>query len=110
MFADHYILKAQTARYCGNRIMGLEDMSGRLTRKELKNLYMARIDCHLIHGCKVSPDSESIHVKKLCQVQVSFIRHMLNLHSRSKIAPLLTKTGLVPLRVRRFQIVLGYLC
>jgi hypothetical protein len=110
MFADHYTLKAQTARYCGHRIMGLEDMTGRLTPKELKNLYMARIDCHLIHGCEVSPDSESIHVRKLCKVQVSFIRHMLNLHSRSMIAPLFTETGLVPLRVRRFQIVLSHLC
>jgi hypothetical protein len=33
MFADHHILKAQTARYCGHRIMGLEDMTGRLTPK-----------------------------------------------------------------------------
>lgn len=35
---------------------------------------------------------------------------MLNVHSRSMIAPLFTETRLVPLRVRRFQIVLSHLC
>jgi ribonuclease HI len=109
MFADHYIAKARTARYCGHRIMGIEDMTGRLNPKDLKQLYMARVDCHLIHGCEIAPDSETVHVKKLCKVQISFIRHILNLHSRSMIAPLFTETGLTPLRVRRFLLVLTHL-
>jgi hypothetical protein len=43
--------------------MAVEDMTGRLTLKEVKELYMARVDCHLIHGCEIMPDSEDIHLK-----------------------------------------------
>ncbi|KAJ7601403.1 hypothetical protein DFH06DRAFT_1026134 [Mycena polygramma] len=109
MFEDHYKAKASTARYCAHRIMGLEDSTGRLTPKELKPLYMGRVDCHLTHGCEVSPDSEDIHVKELCAVQVDFLRQMLNVHSHSSLAPLFTETGIMPLRVRRFLILLVYL-
>jgi hypothetical protein len=100
ILAAHYIAKARTARYCGHRIMAVEDMTGRLTPKELKELYMARVDCHLIHGCELSPNSEDVHVKQLSKVQVRFIRQMLNLHSRSSIVALFTETGIIPLRVR----------
>jgi hypothetical protein len=72
-------------------------------------LYMARVDCHLTHGCEISPDCEDVHVKQLCEVQVSFIRQMLNLHGRSMIIPLYTETGIVPLQVRRFILALGYM-
>jgi hypothetical protein len=58
--------------------MAVEDMTGRLTPKELKELYMAR-NCHLIHGCEIMPDSEDIHLKRLSQVQISFIRGVLTL-------------------------------
>lgn len=109
MFEDHYKAKASTARYCAHRIMGIEDSTGRLTPKELKTLYMARVDCHLIHGCEVSPDCEDTHVKELCAVQVDFLRQMLNVHSQSLLAPLFTETGIMPLRIRRFMILLVYL-
>jgi hypothetical protein len=55
MFADNYKAKASTARYCAHRITGIEDSAGRLTPKQFKDVYMARLDCHLIHGCEVSP-------------------------------------------------------
>lgn len=50
------------------------------------------------------PDSEDIHLKQLSQVQIRFIRNMLNLHPRSMIAPLFTGTGIIPLRVRRLLV------
>ncbi|KAJ7614279.1 hypothetical protein DFH06DRAFT_921978, partial [Mycena polygramma] len=106
MFSDHYKAKARTARYCGRRIMGIEDMTGRLSPRELKHIYSGRMDCHLTHGCEISPDSEDVHVKQLCKVQISFLRQMLNLHRRSMIAPLFTETGIMPLRVRRLLLVL----
>ena len=71
--AAHYQAKARAARYCGHRIMAIEDMTGRLTPKELKELYMARVDCHLIHGCEISPDSEDVHVKQLSKVQTWWV-------------------------------------
>ncbi|KAJ7123418.1 hypothetical protein C8R44DRAFT_875615 [Mycena epipterygia] len=109
MLAAHYKAKACTAHYCEHRIMAVEDMTGRLTPKELKELCMARVDCHLIHGCKITPDSEDVYVKQLSKVQISFIHHMLNLHPRSSIARLFTETGLMPLRVRRLLIILKHL-
>ncbi|KAJ7796298.1 hypothetical protein B0H13DRAFT_2392703 [Mycena leptocephala] len=36
--------------------MAIEDKTGRLTPKELKMLYMARVDCHLTHGCEIALD------------------------------------------------------
>lgn len=109
MFAAHYKAKARTARYCGHRIMAIEDMTGRLTPKEFKDLYMGRIDCHLTHACEIMPDSEDIGVKLLSKVQISFIRQMLNLHSRSMIVPFYTETGIKPLRVQRLLLVLTHL-
>ncbi|KAJ6501046.1 hypothetical protein C8R47DRAFT_970532 [Mycena vitilis] len=109
ILAAHYKAKARTARYCGHRIMAIEDMTGRLSPEELKEIYMGRVDCHLTHGCEISPDSEDVHVKQLSKVQISFLRHMLNLHSRSMIAPLFTETGIMPIRVRRLLIVLKHL-
>ncbi|KAJ7038524.1 hypothetical protein C8F04DRAFT_1179543 [Mycena alexandri] len=53
-----------------HRIMGIEDSAGCLTSKEFKDLYMARVDCHLIHGCEVPPDSEDSHVKELEAIQL----------------------------------------
>jgi hypothetical protein len=70
---------------------------------------MARVDCHLIHGCEVLPDSEEVHVNELCTVQVDFLRQMLNVHSQSSLAPLFTETGIMPLRIRRFIILLVFL-
>ncbi|KAF8137938.1 hypothetical protein K438DRAFT_1494664, partial [Mycena galopus ATCC 62051] len=82
---------------------------GRLTPKEYKQLYMSRVDCHLIHGCEISPDCDDVHVKQLCDIQVSFLRQILNLHSHSLIAPLFTETGIMPLRFRRYLVLLSYL-
>ncbi|KAF5378897.1 hypothetical protein D9615_006858 [Tricholomella constricta] len=108
-FEEHYTSKAGTARYCGHRIMATEDLTGRLTPKELKQLYMARVDCHLIHGCEISPDAEEVHVSKLEDVQISFLRRILNVHKRSMLVPLYTETGIMPLRPRRLLLTLRFL-
>ncbi|KAJ7239325.1 hypothetical protein C8J57DRAFT_1246059 [Mycena rebaudengoi] len=36
MFKDHYKAKARTARYCGHRITGIEDMTGRLAKLKVE--------------------------------------------------------------------------
>ncbi|KAF8074085.1 hypothetical protein FPV67DRAFT_1409896, partial [Lyophyllum atratum] len=104
-----YILKAGTARYCGHRIFAIEDKNGSLTPKELKQLYMTRVDCHSIQGCDISPDVEDVHVKKLREVQVSFLRRMLNLCKKSMLAPLYTETRIMPLCARRLLLALRFL-
>ncbi|KAJ6497212.1 hypothetical protein C8R47DRAFT_972415 [Mycena vitilis] len=109
ILAAHYKAKARTARYCGHRIMAIEDMTGRLSPQEFKELFMGRVDCHLTHGAEIFPDSEDVHVKQLSKVQIRFLRQMLNVHPRSAIAPLFTETGITPLRVRRLLIILNHL-
>jgi hypothetical protein len=89
--------------------MGLEDATGRLTPKEYRQFYMARVDCHLIHGCEISPDCEDAHVKELCNIKVGFLRQILNVHSHSMLVPLFTETGIMPLQVRRYLVLLSYL-
>jgi hypothetical protein len=109
MFENHYNAKARTARYCGHCILAIEDVTGRLTSKELKQLCMAHVDCHLIHTCEISLDSEDVHVKHLAKVQISFLCQMLNLRSCSLIAPLFTETGTMPLRIHHLLLVLSQL-
>jgi hypothetical protein len=91
--------------------MGVEDSTGALTPKQFKNLYMARVDCHLIHGCEVSPDSGDLYVKQLCVIQIDFWRQALNVHSHSMLVVLFIETGfrIMPLRIRRLLLLLGYL-
>lgn len=109
MFKFLYSEKASKARFCGHRILGLEDKTGHLTPKELKPLYLARVDPHLIYACEVSPDANNVHVDLLENVQVSFLRYMLGLHDRSPKVPLYTETGIMPLRPRRAILTLSYL-
>jgi hypothetical protein len=88
MLEGHYKAKASAARFCAYRLLGIEESTGRLTPKELRILYMARVDCHLIHGCEISPDWENVHVQELCAIQTEFLREILNVHSHSLRAPL----------------------
>ncbi|PBK79030.1 hypothetical protein ARMGADRAFT_879905, partial [Armillaria gallica] len=74
-----------------------------------KQLYMARVDCHLIHGCEVMPDATKSLIEPLVDVQVKFIRKMLHVGSRSMLVPLHTETGITPLQTRRFILVLKFL-
>jgi hypothetical protein len=98
LFENHYKAKSMHACYCGHRIMMIEDLTGRLLPKEPIQLYMARINFHLIHGCEISPDSEDMHLKQLCKVQLLGI-HQSNTQSlhRSLIALPFTETGLMPI-------------
>ncbi|KAJ7282401.1 hypothetical protein C8J57DRAFT_1710576 [Mycena rebaudengoi] len=46
---------------------------------------------------------------RVIAVQVDFIRQMLHVHSHSMLVLLFTETGIMPLRIRRFILVLGFL-
>ncbi|KAJ7500553.1 hypothetical protein B0H11DRAFT_1714372, partial [Mycena galericulata] len=78
--------------------------------KQFKDLKMARVDCHLIDGCEVSPDCAEDHVRELCGTQVDFLRQILNvLPHNSTVRVLFTETGIKPLRIRHFLLLLAYL-
>ncbi|KAJ7589931.1 hypothetical protein C8J56DRAFT_783492 [Mycena floridula] len=73
--------------------------------KELKRLYMARVNSHLIAGCDVSPDATAELLSKLEDVQVSYIRYVTGL---PVVAPLYMETGLTPLRIQWLTLSLGF--
>jgi hypothetical protein len=89
--------------------MGIEDSMGRLTLKELEILHRAWVDCHLIHGCEVSSDSEDIHVKEFAPCRLTPLATAECPYSQSSLAPLFTETGIMPLRIGRFIILLVFL-
>ncbi|KAJ7034592.1 hypothetical protein C8F04DRAFT_1101509 [Mycena alexandri] len=83
-------------------------MIGTLPPREGIQLYMARVDPHLISGCEVALDVISRLVKKLEKPQLRFLRRLLGLNPRSMRAVLFTETGLLPIRYRRAIIVLKH--
>ncbi|PBK59022.1 hypothetical protein ARMSODRAFT_852415, partial [Armillaria solidipes] len=87
----------------------IQDKTGRLTPAQLKLLYSARVDCHLTHACEVVPDAIDAHIKDLEKVQAWFIRRSLRVGKKASAVALYTETGLMPLRVRRFLLLLRYL-
>lgn len=109
IFEEHYTKKASKARVIGNAIFGLESMIGVLPPWEGKKLYMALVDPHLIHGCKVSLDTNKTSLAQLEEIQVAFLRRLLGLNQRSMLAPLFTETSLVPVRFRRIILALNFL-
>jgi kynurenine formamidase len=80
LFENHYKAESTHTCYCGHQIMMIEDLTGILLPKEPIQLYMAPINFHLIHGCEISPDSEDMHLKQLCKVQLLCI-HRSNAQS-----------------------------
>ncbi|KAJ7573514.1 hypothetical protein C8J56DRAFT_708540, partial [Mycena floridula] len=100
-FEKHYKVKASSARYAAHRIMAIQDRTGTLPPKALKTLFMAWVDCYLIQGCEICPDAQENLIKELSEVQIRFIRRILNVHNRCMIIPLYTETGIMPLRIRR---------
>ncbi|KAK0430395.1 hypothetical protein EV421DRAFT_1893563 [Armillaria borealis] len=100
---------SEAARYSGHCIMGLQDKTGRQTPTQVKLLYNARVDCYLTHACEIMPDAMDTYVEPLIDVQKRFWHRVLRLGRRSMITPLHSETDVIPLRPRRFLILLGYL-
>jgi len=62
-FEDHYTTKAGTARYCGHRIVEIEDRTGRLTPKEMLKMYMsAYMDAEHWGGGHAAVGSQNRHI------------------------------------------------
>ncbi len=109
MFEKHYTAKEKTACYYGHSIWAIEDHTRDLLPWHAKQLYMARVDCHLIHECEEMPDATKSLIEPLVDVQVKFIRKMLHVSSHSMLVPLHTETGITPLQTRCFILVLKFL-
>ncbi|PBK80480.1 hypothetical protein ARMGADRAFT_1098208 [Armillaria gallica] len=72
-------------------------------------LYNACVDCYLTHACGLMPDAVDANVKPLMDVHKKFWRRVLRLGKKLMLIPLHSETGIIPLRSRRFLILLGYL-
>ncbi|KAF7363892.1 RNA-directed DNA polymerase from mobile element jockey [Mycena sanguinolenta] len=101
LFEKHYTLKASKAQGIAHASFTVDSMIGSLPPKEGIQLYMARVDPHLISGCEVVLDVNLRLVAKLEKPQKRYLRRLLGLHPRSMRAILFTETGLLPIRYRR---------
>ncbi|KAJ3858177.1 hypothetical protein EV359DRAFT_52421, partial [Lentinula novae-zelandiae] len=72
-------------------------------------LYLALVDCHLIHGCKLAIDTDKFLLSMLEQVQLLYLQRPLGLSRRSMVAPLFTETGIMPIHFCRVILALCYL-
>jgi hypothetical protein len=108
LFEKHYRVKASKAQGVAHASFTVDSMIGSLPPKEGIQLYMARVDPHLISGCEVVLDVTSRLVVKLEKPQKRFLRRLLGLNPRSMRAILFTETGLLPIRYRRVILVLRH--
>jgi hypothetical protein len=88
----------------------LDSFVGSLPPVKGRQLYMARVDPRdLITGYEVVLDAMLAPLQPLEQVQLTFIRRLLGLPTRSTRHILFTETGLLPLRYRRLMLALRYM-
>ncbi|KAJ3860616.1 hypothetical protein EV359DRAFT_15573, partial [Lentinula novae-zelandiae] len=111
MFAPHYTEKRDAAVGTARAITGCDLLVGnrRMPPSITKQLYTALVDCHLTNGCEIIPDTDPGLIQILEDVQLRFLRRMLNLSNNSVITPLFTESGIMPIRTRRASLALRYL-
>ncbi|KAJ7731528.1 hypothetical protein B0H16DRAFT_1893334 [Mycena metata] len=96
-----YKVKARKARTIANVILGLDRFVGTLPAWDAWTLYMGRVDPYLTAGCDVCLDVDTKGLKMLEKVQLTFLRRMLGVGSRSMRAVLFSATGIWPIKYRR---------
>jgi len=112
IFKGYYEKSARTAlQSFWGMMSGVEGFTGRrrLPPRVAKQLYTALVDCHLISGADISPDTSSASLSELERAQVTCLRRILGLSNHSWKAFLFTETGILPIRYRRAGICLRYL-
>ncbi|KAF5387236.1 hypothetical protein D9757_006871 [Collybiopsis confluens] len=111
IFSLHYRAKLTQAVGAAASLYGCEKLVGRrrLPPEIARTLYMALVDCYLISASDVAIDVAASSCQPLYAAQNNFLRRILGLGGNSKIAPLFTELGLIPLRYRRLSLALRYL-
>ncbi|KAJ7647985.1 hypothetical protein FB45DRAFT_975413 [Roridomyces roridus] len=108
LFQKHYETKTSKAQGVAHASFTVDSMIGTLPPKEGVQLYMARVDPHLISGCEVSPDVTPRLTAKLEKPQKRYLRRLLGLTPRCMRAILFSETGLLPIRYRRVILALHH--
>ncbi|KAJ7061287.1 hypothetical protein C8F01DRAFT_987597 [Mycena amicta] len=110
IWREQYIVKAAQAKKTANIILSLDRILGEMEAWDLRTLYMARIDPYLIAGCEICLDVHLPSLALLEREQLTFLRRMLGVGSRSMRAVLFSETGIWPIRYRRVYLALSNLC
>ncbi|KZV81681.1 hypothetical protein EXIGLDRAFT_579149, partial [Exidia glandulosa HHB12029] len=105
----HTADKAARAHRISCLVFGRHNQRNKFPPRPARKLYMGLVDPHLTHGADVLPDSTKIATKKLETVQKTYLRKLLRVGPRSKVAPLFTETGVSPIRYRRADLAVRYL-
>ncbi|KAF9033044.1 hypothetical protein BDZ89DRAFT_947954 [Hymenopellis radicata] len=106
LFATMYAAKAVTARKTANVTLRLQKHFGDLPPAQALMIYKSRIASH---ASEVAIDLRAANLALLEAVEVYFLRRVLHLHDRSRIAILYSETGIVPLRFTRISRPLRFL-
>ena len=108
LFARNYQTRAAQARSALYSVFATESFVGTLSVHDGVTMYYARIDPYLVHGFEAVIDIDGENLKLLEEVQIDFIRRLLDLNPRCPIAPLFVETGILPIRHRRLILALRY--
>ncbi|KZV98504.1 hypothetical protein EXIGLDRAFT_606965 [Exidia glandulosa HHB12029] len=98
-----------SARRAANVCFFVESRTGQLPPWEGKLLYQAQIDSRLTYAVEVTGVGTKKQIESLEAVQLTFLRRLLGLQTRSQRCIVFTETGLWPIRFRRLSLTLGYL-
>ncbi|KAH7873120.1 uncharacterized protein C8R40DRAFT_1005905, partial [Lentinula edodes] len=111
MFTPHYTKKCDAAVGTACAITGCNLVVGnhRMPPSITKQLYTALVDCHLTNGCEIIPDIDLSLFQILKDVQIRFLRRMLNLSNNSVITPLFIESGIMPIHTCCTSLALRYL-
>ena len=109
IFKEHYDIKAGKAKNIGNMILATQSVIGKLPPWDLRKLYLALMDPHLIHGAEICLDINPQLLEKLEEVQHLFLCRLLNVGEKCMKALLFTETAIIPIKYRRVITALKYL-
>ncbi|TEB20119.1 hypothetical protein FA13DRAFT_1801324 [Coprinellus micaceus] len=108
LFERNYRTRAAQARSALYSVFATEAFVGTLSVHDGITMYYARVDPYLVHGFEAVIDIDAESLKLLEDVQLEFIRRLLDLNPRCAIAPLFVETGILPIRHRRLILALRY--
>ncbi|PPQ81254.1 hypothetical protein CVT26_015075 [Gymnopilus dilepis] len=109
IFKRHYEAKADKARNVGNMILAVQSLIGKMTPWEMRKLYWALMDPHLVHGAEICLDIDPPLLELLENIQHRFLQKLLSVGEKCPTPLLFTETAIIPLRYRRINYALNYL-
>ncbi|KAF9020379.1 hypothetical protein BDZ89DRAFT_991924 [Hymenopellis radicata] len=101
LFARMYTAKAITARKTANVTLRLQKHFGDLPPAQALTIYKSRVASHLTYAAEIAVDLGTTNLALLEAVEAYFLRRVLHVHDRSRLAILYSETGIIPLRFTR---------